>query len=68
MNLMPTIVYLLLVVSVKQFVTLMASMPVMTIKMAFAKYIAILWRVFGLVYAIFCAPFAVFIKNICICM
>jgi len=33
-----------------------------------AGEIAILWRVFGLVYAISCVPFAVFTKNICIFM
>jgi hypothetical protein len=65
MNLMPTIAYLLLVVRVRLFVTLKASMPEMKMEMAFAKCIAILWRGFGSAYAISCVRFEVFTKSIC---
>jgi hypothetical protein len=51
-----------------RFVTLSTSIPAMKIKMVFVRFIAILWRAFGLVYAIFCVPFAVFTKSICISM
>ena len=47
MNPMLTIVYLLLVVSVKLFVTLSESMSAMKIKMVFVWFIAILWRTFA---------------------
>jgi hypothetical protein len=35
-----------------RFVTLSTSIPAMKIKMVFVRFIAILWRAFGLVYAI----------------
>ncbi|OIP74622.1 MAG: hypothetical protein AUK48_09465, partial [Oscillatoriales cyanobacterium CG2_30_44_21] len=57
MNLMLTIAYLLLVVSVRPFVTLKVSMLVMMMAMAFTRYIAILWKGFGSAYVISCVVF-----------
>ena len=68
MNLTLIIAYLLLVVSVKLFVILVVSTPVMMMEMAFTRYIAILWRAFGSVYAISYVLFEVFAKSICIYM